>query len=133
MSLLKCFDQAERSWSVNYVPQANVGLGLTENEEESEDQREGREAQVFQSPCILNFNPFIPRSNSQDRNEAKNHDSGLQNKESQVGNMPTNNIKKKKAQAPPTPKSIEVPCQNQENQAAIDNAPCMAQGSLQRS
>ena len=35
MSLLKCFDQAQRSWSVNDLPQANVGL--TENEEESED------------------------------------------------------------------------------------------------
>ena len=34
MSLPKCFDQAQRSWSVNDLPQANVGLGLTENESE---------------------------------------------------------------------------------------------------
>ena len=43
--------------------------------------------------------------------------------QSQVGNTPTDNIEKDKAQAPPTPKLIEVPCQNQEDQAAMDNAP----------
>ena len=39
MSLLKFFDQPRRSWSVNDLSQAEVGLapGLTENEEESED------------------------------------------------------------------------------------------------
>ena len=59
-------------------------------------------------------------------NEANNHDSGLQNKESQMGNMPTDDIEKEKVQAPPTPKSVEVLCQNQEDQAAIDNAPAWA-------
>ena len=108
---------------MNDLPQANVDLGLTENEEESEDRREGREAQIFQSPCVLNSNPFIPRRNSRDRDEANNHDSGLQNKKSQMGNMPTNDIEKEKVQAPPTPKPIEVLCQNQ---AAMDNAPAWA-------
>ena len=63
MSLLKLFDHPRRSWSVNDIPQADVGLGLTENEEESEDRQEGREAEIFQSPCVLNSDPFLPRRN----------------------------------------------------------------------
>ena len=40
--------------------------------------------------------------------------------------MPTNDIEKEKVQARPMPKSIEVLCQNQEDQAAMDNAPAWA-------
>ena len=61
MSLLKFFNKPRRSWSVNDLPQADVGQGLTENDKESEDRREGSEAEIFQSPCVLNSNPFIPR------------------------------------------------------------------------
>ena len=39
-----------------------------------------------------------------------------------MGNVPTSDIEKEEVQAPPTPKSIEVLCQNQEDQAAMDNA-----------
>ena len=106
---------------MNDLPQVDVGLGLvlTENEEESEDGREGSEAEIFQSPCVLNSNPFIPRRNSRNRNEANNQDSGLENKESQMGNMPTNDTEKENVQAPFTPRPIEVLCQNQEDQAAM--------------
>ena len=104
MSLLKFFDQPRRSWSVNDLSQAEVGLapGLTENEEESEDRREGSDAETFHSPCVVNSNLFILRRNSRSKNEVNNQDSGLQNKESQMGNMLSNDIEKEEVQAAPT-------------------------------
>ena len=128
MSLLKFFDQPRRSWSVNDLSQAEVGLapGLTENEEESEDRREGSDAETFHSPCVVNSNLFILRRNSRSKNEVNNQDSGLQNKESQMGNMLSNDIEKEEVQAAPMPRPIEVLCQNQEDQAAMDNAPAWA-------
>ena len=103
MSLLKFVDQPRRSWSVNDLPQAEVGLtpGLTEDEEESEDRREGSDAGTFHSPCVLNSNLFIPRRNSRSKNEVNNQDSGLRNKESQMGNMLSYDTEKEEVQAAP--------------------------------